>query len=183
MKFPIHVSIILAFPTRLLHKKKDMRFISIWSLTSKLGLVAMLGCGIDEQWILDQRLANLDSGIEAQELIASQNLSGLDASTWSDPVWLGPVINSTFRDWRPRLSTNGLRLYFHSNRPDGGHGGYDLWMSRRTGPNCPWEEPVNMGPTFNTTNDDGDAEPTPDGHMIFFAGNGHGGFGGGDILV
>ena len=160
-----------------------MRFISIWSLTSKLGLVAMLGCGIDEQWILDQRLANLDSGIEAQELIASQNLSGLDASTWSDPVWLGPVINSTFRDWRPRLSTNGLRLYFHSNRPDGGHGGYDLWMSRRTGPNCPWEEPVNMGPTFNTTNDDGDAEPTPDGHMIFFAGNGHGGFGGGDILV
>ncbi|MEX2234840.1 MAG: hypothetical protein WD824_21940, partial [Cyclobacteriaceae bacterium] len=41
-------------------------------------------------------------------------LTNLDKFSWSDPVWLGPVVNSTARDWRPLLSTDGLRLYFHS---------------------------------------------------------------------
>ncbi|MEX1239758.1 MAG: hypothetical protein WEB30_08575 [Cyclobacteriaceae bacterium] len=147
-----------------------MRINSIGSLALKLGLVAMLGCGVDdEQLILDQRLAKLEFGIESQELNAAQNFSGLDALTWSDPVWLGPVVNSTARDWRPLLSTDGLRLYFHSDRD----GGFDIWMSRREGPNCPWQPPVKMGPPVSTSEyHEGDPEFTPDGRVMFFSRDG-----------
>src|SRR5688572_14332198 len=74
---------------------------------------------------------------------------GLDAFAWSEPVWLGPVVNSPARDFRPVLSTEGRRLYFHSDR-DGGLGEVDIWLSRRAGINCPWEAPVNLGPPLNT---------------------------------
>ena len=70
------------------------------------------------------------------------SLSGRDAFPWSDPVWLGPVVNSSARDWKPSLSPHGLSLYFHSNRVEaGGLGGFDIWVSRRAGPNCPGRRP------------------------------------------
>jgi WD40-like Beta Propeller Repeat len=104
-------------------------------------------------------------------------------SDWSEPVWLGPVVNSPARDWRPVLSTDGRRLYFHSNR-DGGLGGFDIWVSRRAGTNCPWEPPKSLGPPLNTARDDGDPAFTPDMRVVFYSSDeGHGGAGRGDILV
>lgn len=102
-------------------------------------------------------------------------------STWSDPVWLGPVVNSSARDWRPLLSSDGLRLYFHSNRD----GGFDIWMSRRQGPTCPWQAPVKMDPPINTDEyNEGDPEFTPDGRVLFFSRDGApGGQGSGDIFI
>ena len=101
-------------------------------------------------------------------------------SDWSEPVWLGPVVNSSARDWKPSLSPHGLSLYFHSNRS----GNFDIWVSRRAGPNCPWQAPVDLGPPVNTPRDDGDANFTPDGHVLFFSSDeGHGGAGAGDIFM
>lgn len=111
------------------------------------------------------------------------NLVGRDAFTWSEPVWLGPVVNSPARDLRPVLSSDGHRLYFHSNR-NGGLGGFDIWVSRRAGPGCPWEIPANLGPPLNTARDDGDPAFTPDGRVVFYSSDeGHGGAGRGDILI
>ena len=70
-------------------------------------------------------------------------------------MWLGPVVNSSARDWKPSLSPNEHSLYFHSNRV-GGLGGFDIWVSRRAAPNCPWEAPVDVGPPVNTPDDDGE---------------------------
>jgi WD40 repeat protein len=56
-------------------------------------------------------------------------------------------------------------------------------VSRRAGPNCPWQSPVNLGPPVNTALDDGDAETTHDGRVLFFASTGHGGAGLGDIFM
>src|SRR5258705_5798979 len=115
--------------------------------------------------------------------VVAADAHGRDAFTWSEPVWLGPVVNSTARDWRPVLSTDGRRLYFHSNRT-GGLGGFDIWVSRRAGANCPWETPVNLGAPLNTARDDGDPAFTPDMHIIFFGSDeGHGGAGRGDIFI
>lgn len=108
---------------------------------------------------------------------------GRNSFEWSDPVWLGPVVNSAAADWRPVLSSDGRRLYFHSNR-SGGLGGFDIWVSRRASPNAPWEPPVPLGPPLNTARDDGDPAFTADGRIMFFSSDGgHGGAGRGDILI
>ena len=40
-------------------------------------------------------------------------------SSWSEPVNLGPPINSPFQENRVAVSTDGLSLYFSSTRPCG----------------------------------------------------------------
>lgn len=151
-----------------------MRLESPTPLAGAMALVLTLACGIDEQSLPAAPVP--DVGASRPEAV------GRDTFTWSVPVWLGPVVNSSARDWRPVESNDGLRLYFHSNRP--GFGGFDIWMSRRAGPNCAWEAPVNLGATVNTARDDGDPAFTPDSRVLFFASDGgHGGAGRGDILV
>jgi hypothetical protein len=38
-------------------------------------------------------------------------------SEWSEPINLGPVVNSEFNDRHPAISPNGLSLYITSDRP------------------------------------------------------------------
>lgn len=52
------------------------------------------------------------------------------AGTWSTPVNLGSVINSTANDGAPALSRDGLTLYFYSDRV-GGEGATDLYVATR----------------------------------------------------
>jgi len=101
---------------------------------------------------------------------------------WSDPVNLGPVVNSSSLDTGPRLSPDGLSLYFSSNRP--GIGGFDIWIARRDCKSCPWQAPVPLGPNINTTGNDSSPSFSPDGHLLFFSSDrSPGGFGSGDIWV
>jgi hypothetical protein len=58
--------------------------------------------------------------------------------TWSEPVNLGPPINTDAAEASATFSRNGLSLYFTSNRP-GGLGGNDIWVSQRACADCPWE--------------------------------------------
>ncbi|MFC1766444.1 hypothetical protein ACFL6U_30740, partial [Planctomycetota bacterium] len=46
---------------------------------------------------------------------------------WSEPVNLGPTINSDESDRQPEISADGRSLLFCSSR-DGGHGNYDIWQ-------------------------------------------------------
>ena len=49
---------------------------------------------------------------------------------WSDPVDLGPNVNSSASETRPSLSWDGTTLYFGSTRP-GGEGMSDIYMAAR----------------------------------------------------
>lgn len=80
------------------------------------------------------------------------------------------------------MSPDNLSLYFGSNRPEG-IGRYDIWVSRRTCVNCPWEAPVNLGPVINSTLNDNAVELSPDGYLLFFASQRAGGYGNNDIYV
>src|SRR5262245_63933062 len=71
-------------------------------------------------------------------------------SNWSQPVNLGPVINTAFNDQHPALSKDGLSLYITSNR-SGGQGADDLWVSQRASVDDAWGPPQNLGPVINTT--------------------------------
>jgi hypothetical protein len=51
--------------------------------------------------------------------------------SWSLPVNLGPVVNSTANNGSPALSRDGTTLYFNSDRP-GGFGANDLYVTTRT---------------------------------------------------
>ena len=85
---------------------------------------------------------------------------------WSQPVNLGPTINSISDDMHPALSKDGLSLYFSSNRP-GGAGALDLWVSQRDSLDSPWQPPQNLT-MLNTPYDDHAVNLTMDGHWLFF---------------
>src|SRR6266571_6182702 len=87
-------------------------------------------------------------------------------SEWSEPVNLGPTINTAFNEQGPNLSKDGLSLYFGSDRP-GGVGSFDLWVARRACPDCPWEAPENLGPVVNTTASETGPGLSIDEHMLF----------------
>jgi len=76
-------------------------------------------------------------------------------SPWSSPTNLGPTVNSPADENDPRLSRDGLSLYFDSTRP-GGLGGYDIWVSTRNNRTGPFGAPVNLGQAINSSADDGD---------------------------
>ena len=101
---------------------------------------------------------------------------------WSEPINLGPVVNSVFEEFLPEISKDGLSLYFASNRP-GPLGGEDLWVSRRATRDAAWGEPVNLGSRVNTSFNERSPALSRDGHYLFFATNRPGGFGGFDIWV
>jgi WD40-like Beta Propeller Repeat len=103
-------------------------------------------------------------------------------SDWSAPVSLGPIINSSASDQGPAISKDGLSLYFHSNRP-GGLGGFDMYVSQRASAADPWGSPMNLGPTVNTTFDEGNPAFSRDGHLLFFQSLRPGGLGGIDLWV
>ena len=150
-----------------------MRHQALASITCPVAFLLSVACAPEE------RPLPVAPGFELTATLSEQGAH--DPFGWSDPVWLGPVINSTARDWRPVESDNGLSLYFHSNRP--GMGDFDIWVSHRAAANCPWEAAVNLGPTINTALGDGDPAFTPGGQTMFFASAGHGSTGEADIFV
>ena len=105
-------------------------------------------------------------------------------SDWSEPVNLGLLVNSTSMDRGPAISKDGLSLYFASNRLDGVRfGGEDIYVSQRASRDAEWGPPANLGATINTTASEMVPAFSRDGHLLFFASNRLGGFGGVDIWV
>lgn len=93
---------------------------------------------------------------------------------WGTPVNLGSVVNSASEDMCGCLSPDGLSLLFSDNptwgdppRP-GGHGGSDMWMTRRTSRSDPWQTPVNLGPQVNGSAHEVLPHISPDGRTLYF---------------
>jgi len=101
---------------------------------------------------------------------------------WGPPANLGSAINSPTFDGQPKISSNGLSLFFASVRP-GGQGGYDIWLTRRATKEDTWAEPVNLSPIVNSTNDDWSPSITADGLSLFFCSVRSGGLGRWDVWV
>src|SRR5690348_11963305 len=86
--------------------------------------------------------------------LATTLQAGSKFTEWSAPVNLGPGVNSSYVDFAPAISKNGLSLYFSSDRPDQNLGGTDLYVSQRSSTTEPWGPPVNLGPTINSSKSD-----------------------------
>jgi Tol biopolymer transport system component len=97
-------------------------------------------------------------------------------SDWSEPVNLGPNVNSTAMDRGPAISKDGLSLYFASNRPGGvGVGTEDIYVSQRETRDSEWGPAMNLGPSINTSSNEQVPAFSRDGHLMFFASNRPGG--------
>ncbi len=107
--------------------------------------------------------------------------------TFGEPQSLGPVINSASNEAGITLSSDGLELYFSSQRP-GGLGDYDIWVSTRQSVNDAWGPPVNLGATVNSPYTELYPCLSSDGLTLYFSdyysGSPRpGGLGGGDIWM
>ena len=87
--------------------------------------------------------------------------------TFGTPVNLGPPVNTVSIDQIPRLSADGLELYFDSDRP-GSYGYWDLYVSVRDSKDALWGTPENLGPVVNSPRPDGGAFLTVDGLELYF---------------
>ena len=101
-------------------------------------------------------------------------------SDWAAPVNMGPLVNSSASDGEASLSTDGLVLFFSSNRP-GGMGSYDLWLTTRPSQAAAWSPPVNLGPAINTSGMDGAPSLSPDQKTLYFVSDKPGGVGSWDL--
>lgn len=106
-------------------------------------------------------------------------------TAWSNPVNLGEMVNTSSAEAGTYISRDGLSLYFGSTRP-GGLGPantFDIWVSHRESADGPWGAPVNLGPMVNTANNEQTPMVTIDGHRLYFARDGSGGYGSQDLYV
>jgi Tol biopolymer transport system component len=104
------------------------------------------------------------------------------ADNWGPPENLGPAVNSQKGDAYASISTDGLTLYFNSDRP-GGYGNDDIYMATRTARNAPWGPPVNLGPRVNSSALDGGPWISPGGLELYFHSLRSGGYGGSDVYA
>ena len=153
-----------------------MKPASMCTLVSQATLVLLFACGTES-----------GQGPAAPGPSITAHRSSDQWSQWSEPVNLGPIVNSPAVETGAELSSDELSLYFNSQRPNAHCSAapcdHDIWVSRRACRECPWEVPVNLGPNINSPQIDGTPALSPDGHLLFFTSSGHGGQGGEDLWV
>jgi hypothetical protein len=98
---------------------------------------------------------------------------------WSTPVNLGPTVNTSSSECCPSISADGRMLFFGSNRS--GSAGNDLWMTTRASVSDPWGEPVNLGPTVNSSSFEDGPSISADCSTLYFMSNRPGGYGSYDL--
>ena len=101
--------------------------------------------------------------------------STLVEGRWSQPVNMGPGINTPGDEKSPFISFDNQTLYFSSNGLVG-MGGMDLFLCRRTG-DTTWSEPQNLGYPINTRGDESSLIVSPDGTTAIFSSDKFGGQG------
>ncbi|HMP98198.1 MAG TPA: OmpA family protein, partial [Cyclobacteriaceae bacterium] len=73
---------------------------------------------------------------------------------WSEPLNLGPVVNSAGLESAPFLDADNKTLYYSSNGFSG-YGGSDIYMTIRLDDTWTnWTEPLNLGPDINSPLED-----------------------------
>lgn len=96
---------------------------------------------------------------------------------WQPPAPLDEIINTTDEDYEPRLSWDGMTLYFVRGRAGGNS---DIYLSKRTPSGWTPPEPLSI---VNTDHDELGPEPSADGRSLYFYSDRPGGSGGYDLWV
>lgn len=110
--------------------------------------------------------------VEADPTFGSRDLYVsflMDDGRWSEPLNLGPDINTALEEASPFLAPDDKTLYFSS---DGytGYGKLDIYITRRLDETwTKWSEPENLGPLINSPEEDAFFNIPPTGEYGYFS--------------
>lgn len=90
---------------------------------------------------------------------------------WSEPVNLGPAINTEHTEDNPFISQEYQMLIWASDRPDG-YGGNDLWYSLKQ-PDGTWSPAKNMGTGVNSKGEEDMPWLSVDNKRVYFSKDAH----------
>lgn len=112
----------------------------------------------------------------------TSNKLGIYSAELINGIWTNikpfTYTNALYSFCTPTLTPDGERIYFSSDMP-GGSGGMDLYYCDRR--NDDWNQPVNLGPVINTPKNE--SFPFAAKYSkLYFASDGHKGFGGKDLF-
>jgi tetratricopeptide (TPR) repeat protein len=118
---------------------------------------------------------------DAQQMIiyktSKDELSGdlyatqVTATGWTNPVKIGPQINTEYKEVSACFSPDGNSIVFSSDKP-GGVGGKDLYRVAKL-PNGKWSLPSNLSGVVNTKYDEDAPFISADGSTLYFSSKGH----------
>jgi hypothetical protein len=122
-----------------------------------------------------------DGGYGGNDLWVAKRATKSDQ--WEEPVNLGSTVNSSVSDGAPSITADGLVLFFsdHPNPRPGGHGGTDIWITRRATTSDLWGEPINLGPIVNSPSNDQGPNISSDSSTLYFFSTRSGGYGDFDL--
>lgn len=105
----------------------------------------------------------------------------LKGDMWSKPERMNKNINTDFHESSACYSPDGKSVYFVTDKPDGGLGNRDIYISVRD-EKGKWGKASNLGPTINTKYGEEGVFLHPDGKTLYFSSQGHKTMGGYDIF-
>lgn len=138
-------------------------------------LVALAGCLAAWALMFGFGGAGTRQWTDGRTIRASEGSNTRDVM-WTPPARVVAAGVGEQEEYDPRLSADGLTLYFVRGRP--GHNA-DIMVSRRSQGGWSLPEPL----AINTEHDELGPEPSADGSRLYFASNRPGGQGGFDIWV
>jgi Tol biopolymer transport system component len=98
------------------------------------------------------------------------SIKGYDG-IYSQPIHLGDILNTSYRETTPFFTQDKKKLYFASNRP-GGFGGMDIYMCERLDYSFKkWSKPKLIGRPINSEFDDSHPYVQLDDNSILFTSN------------
>jgi Tol biopolymer transport system component len=94
-------------------------------------------------------------------------VSRLVGGVYQAPENLGAAINTSAHEVEPWIAPDESYLLFSALRRADGMGGYDLYLSRRSGGD--WQKAVRLGGGVNSRQSDYNHSVTPDGEWFYFS--------------
>lgn len=143
--------------TKSLHRKGSSSFLQRnpvlpWFLILALA-ISSLQCSKPARW-------NQTEQVDSLEIIYATDWSTQTATNLGEPV------NSPEGEFNPEITSNGLEMFFSSERT--GSAGRDLYRARRDRPDGAWHSAENLGPKINSPFLDSGPSITDDGLTLVF---------------
>lgn len=107
-------------------------------------------------------------------------VSYLSKNTWSQPINLGPSVNSAYDEITPFITSDGMTLYFSSNSTKS-VGGFDVFKSTFSFEYKSWSRPESLLLGINSSGDDTHYRISADGQSGYFRSTRKTGYGQGDL--
>jgi hypothetical protein len=96
---------------------------------------------------------------------------------WGEAENLGLTVNTQFFEAYPCITSDGLSLFFHSNRS----GKSEIWITQRTNVSDAWKAPILIGPILNGRYSEVGPYISLDASTLYFSSSRPGGYGDDDI--